>query len=356
MANKNVTPPGMTRRAGLAAAALGVATAAVGGRPARAQSTEALGLDAEVFAAARREREFTLYTAQSREVVDETVNAFRRAIPGIEVRSLRLATGPLSSRFAQEAGAGVHQADLVNFAGTRLFTGQPQWWRPLTAAEIPTLRDWPAGQLHPNYLNTTQGPQLIVYNKNLVRAADVPKTWEDVLKPVFRNRLLLVDPRSSNNYMAWTNLMFETYGESFLTGLRQQGFRLVEGGSQGAQQVAAGASHIVFPPSFAHAEPLIQRGAPLAVAYPSDNSPVPAIGPQHSWGLPRTSPKPNAARVFLTWLLTEQAQKINCGGNAASVLLTNFEGCPRPAANFISADQDISTDRAAMLLGLLGLR
>ncbi|MCC7425388.1 MAG: extracellular solute-binding protein [Alphaproteobacteria bacterium] len=357
---------GATRRTllGFAGGAMALATALAGisadaraQAPARPTGEQAIAMLPEaVRDAARREGRLTIYITQARGVVDPTVAAFRRAFPGVQVSILRLATGPLYTRFTQETNAGVFQADVTNFAGTQLFTDHPDWFTPLTAELVPTLAQWPRNQVHGNYLNSAQGPQLLAYNRNLVTGSNIPRTWEDVLNPFFRGKGMLVDPRSSNTYMNWLNLMFETYGESFVTRLRDQRFTLVEGGSQGAQQVAAGAALIVLPPSFAHVEPLLERGAPLVHVYASENSNIPSIGPQHSWAIPRRAPNPNAARVFMTWFLTEDAQKINCGGNSASVLLTNFDGCPKPTARFISADGRLPRERVEMLTRLMGLQ
>ena len=76
----------------------------------------------------------------------------------------------------------------------------------------------------------------------------------------------------------------------------------------------------------------------------------------HSWAMMAKAPHPNLARVFLSWVVTEEGQKVVCGGNSASVILTDYEGCPKPAPRFQSADLPIPEDRKAELLRLLGLQ
>lgn len=323
--------------------------------PAHAQSGVDL-LDPAVLEAARAEGLVTIYTAQSQSLIDATVAAFREAVPGIEVAVIRAASSTLANRYMSEVEAGVFEADVLNSANTGIYTENPELWLELTADLVPTLADWPENEIHGIYLNSSQGPQLIGYNNQLVSEADAPRTWEDLLDPRYRGRGMMVDPRSSNTYMNWLALMHETYGPEYLTALREQGFTLAEGGSQGAQQVAAGASLIVFPPSFAHIQPLLAQGAPLGYSYPPEHSDVPAMGPQHSWGMPATSPRPNAARVFMTWLLTDAAQEVNCGGNAASVALPDTDACPTPFPNFISADRPLDPALQDELLGLMGLQ
>jgi iron(III) transport system substrate-binding protein len=314
------------------------------------------GLDASVIEAAKAEGSLTFYSAQAQNLADRTASAFKEAFPGIEVNVIRAASGTLANRFSTEYEAGVFEADVMDISNLELFESQPDWFVPMNAELVPGLANWPQQEIGANYFNATQGPQLIAYNPNLI-PADVPlKTWEDILRPEFAGKGMLVDPRASNTYLNWVNLMYETYGEEFVTKLRAQNFTLVEGGSQGAQQVVAGAYWFVIPPSFAHAQPLIDAGAPLAVTYPSENSDVVALGPMHSWAMMSKAPHPNLARVFLAWVTTEAGQQVVCGGNSASVILTDYEGCPKPAARFKSADLPIAEDRKEDLLRLLGLQ
>jgi len=314
------------------------------------------GLDASVLDAARAEGTLTFYSAQAQDLAERTAAAFEEAFPGVEVNVIRAASGTLANRFATEYEAGVFEADAMDISNLELFNSKPDWFTPIDAELIPGLATWPEHEIGPNYFNATQGPQLIAYNPNLIPEGVELKTWEDVLRPEFAGKGMLVDPRASNTYLNWVNLMYDSYGEAFVTKLREQNFTLVEGGSQGAQQVVAGAYWFVIPPSYAHAQPLVDAGAPLAVTYPSENSDIVAIGPMHSWAMMAKSPHPNAARVFLSWVATEAGQQVVCGGNSASVILPDFAGCPKPAARFLSADLPIPEDRKAELLRLLGLQ
>lgn len=333
--------------------AMGLMTTAWSG--ASAQSGVDL-LDPSVLEAAREEGLVTIYAAQSQNLIEETAAAFMEAVPGIEVAIIRAASSTLANRYMSEVEAGVFEADILNSANTGIYTDNPDLWLELSEELVPTLAEWPEHEVHGIYLNSSQGPQLIGYNNQLLTEDEAPKTWEDLLDPKYQGRGMMVDPRSSNTYMNWADLMLEEFGPEYLEAIRAQNFTLVEGGSQGAQQVAAGAALVVFPPSFAHIQPLLDQGAPLGYFYPPEHSDVSAQGPQHSWGIPATSPRPNAARVFMTWLLTDAAQEINCGGNAASVKLTETDACPLPFPTFISADQPLPREREDELLGLLGLQ
>lgn len=310
----------------------------------------------EVMQAALEEGRVTIYTSLATAVMEQKIAAFRAAVPGIEVDMLRLATGPLQNRYMQEVSVDVHTPDILNFASIRIFEERPELFTQLTADDLPLLAQWPQSAIQGHYLNQQQGIQVIAYNSDLVTGDQIPETWDDVLEPQFKDKGLLVDPRASSTYMSWLYLMEETYGPEFTTALRDQNFTLVEGGTQGVQQVSAGGHIIVVPPPFSHAKPYMEQGAPIGVSLPQQHSDVPAHGPQHSWGIAANAPNPNAAKVFFAWFLTEDAQKLNCSmSGAASVFLTDYDGCPPPSDSYVPAEQAISQERIAEMLGRLGL-
>lgn len=332
-----------------------VALAAAISLPANAQSGIEL-LDPEVMEAALAEGQVNIYAVYPQSLLESLAAAFNEEVPGIEVTILRAASGPIANRFMSEADVGIHEADILNSASQIIYTERPELWHELTVDLVPTLADWPEEEVVGTYLNATLANFLIAYNTDLLTEDEAPKTWEDVLDPKYTGRGMLVDPRASNIYLNWLNLMYDSYGPEYIERLRDQNFALVEGGTQGIQQVASGAHLIAFPPSSVHFDALSRQGAPIAAVYPNEHSDVPAIGPQNSWGMPATSPHPNAARVFMTWLLTPEAQQVNCEGVGASVLLTDYEPCPPAVSGFLSADQIVPPERTAELLRLLGVQ
>lgn len=312
-------------------------------------------LDPAVVEQARKEGAVTYYSAMNQTLTEEIARAFAEAFPGVEVNIVRAASATLGSRFLSEADAGVHEADVFNTANAGVFK-RAELWQSLSVEAIPTLAIWPDDAIHANYVNTTQGTFVLAYNSARIPEDEAPKTWEDVLDPRYTGRVVITDSRASNNYINWLDLVVDHYGPDYTARLAALKPILAEGGSQAAQQVSAGAFEVAFPLSYSHAKPLIDQGAPLTIVFPNEHSDVPAIGPMFAWALPATSPHPNAGKVFLTWLLTEDGQKVSCGGNSASIILPDYEGCPKPFANFLPADREISPERQAELLSQLGLQ
>ncbi|HEY0917624.1 ABC transporter substrate-binding protein [Devosia sp.] len=315
------------------------------------------GVSPEIMAAALQEGQLVIYASSAAPVMDAAVEGFRAAVPGIEVNVLRLATNPLTTRYVQEVEAGVHVPDVLDLSATRLLEANPDWFAPLTEQEIPILAEWPDGVKKGHYINTLQGIMLIAYNTDLVQGDHIPLTWEDILKEEYRGKGMLVDPRSSSSYMAWLDLMDVTYGPEYIEKLKAQNFTLVEGGTQGVQQVAAGGAELVIPPAFAHAQPFIEKQAPIGVSIPNDHSDVTAIGPQHSWAIAAKAPNPNAARVFMAWFLSQESQRINCAlSGGSSAVVTDLPACPVVGENYMAAETDLSQERVDDLLNRLGVQ
>jgi iron(III) transport system substrate-binding protein len=315
------------------------------------------GVSQEIMDAALQEGEVVIYASSAAPVMDAAVEAFRAAVPGIEVNVLRLATNPLTTRYMQEVEAGVHTPDVLDFSATQLFDMHPDWFAPLDEADIPMLAEWPESVKKGHYINTLQGIMLIAYNTDLVQGDRIPQTWEDILKEEYRGKGLLIDPRSSSSYLSWLDLMEKTYGPEYLDKLKAQNFTLVEGGTQGVQQVAATGAEFVIPPAFAHAQPFMNQGAPIGVSIPNEYSDVNPMGPQHSWGIAANAPHPNAAKVFMAWFISLESQKINCAlSGGSSAIVKDFPACPSVGDNFLPAEADIDQARIDELLGRLGIQ
>lgn len=314
------------------------------------------GADPALVEAAKAEGEVTLYCTQDEDISNETARAFEEAVPGITVRVLRLASVQLYSRLSAEFQSGVYAVDVFCSGDTRAFTDNADWWVGLTPEMIPTMSALPPEGIHPNFLITSQGVTMMAYNTSMLSEEEIPKTWLDVLKPELKGRAFLVDPRNSTTYMTWVDYMYQLYGADYLTKLAAQEFQLVSAGSPGVQEVAAGGAALVFPVTRSHVIPVVAKGAPIETVEPWLNSDVAATGSETSFGISARAPHPNAAKLYLGWLLTPAAQKINCGGAYASLILPEDDrgDCPPFAAKF-HEQQYISDEHRTMLLGLLGL-
>ncbi|GAA4322556.1 extracellular solute-binding protein [Pigmentiphaga soli] len=331
---------------------------------AQAAHAQVSNLDPALLAAANKEGTVNLYTTQDPAATKKTLEAFHKAYPGISVRSLRPGgSGVLLARFMQETNAGVHQADIIQANITQIYSDMPALYKPMTAELVPTLPTIPQKYVKERYFTTTETPMTFAYNKNSLKGDEVPRAWKDVLNPKLKGRGLLADPRNTDNFMYLLDVWAKTYGDDFLVKLKAQQYRMVAGGSQGAQEVAAGGAGPAFITNLftTHSAPVIARGAPLVTVRDIfTNSGMPALANYGHWAITEKAPHPAAARVFLAWLITPEGQQANCVEGANSSLLLNDQNRGKCLPAITTAVQPVDApfpaDRKAHLLGLLGLQ
>lgn len=334
-----------------AAAALGLAATLSAGLA----HADYVGADPAVLEAARKEGTLTIYCTQDEDIQNQTARAFEAAVPGITVRILRLASTQLHSRLMAEVDSGVHELDLFCSPDQNIFAEKADWWLPITPEVIPNMAALPERAKQKNFLVMAQGVAMGVYNTQLLSADEAPKTWTDFLKPEFKGKGLLVDPRNSITYMTLMDYLHSVYGDEFLTKLRDQEFQLVSAGSPAAQEVAAGGALLAFPVTRSHIIPVVEKGAPVLPLSPWGGD-VKTVASEQGFGLYAKASHPNAARAYLNWLLTPEAQKINCGGAYASLILPDNDrgDCPHFEPDVVTI-KEIPEARRAQLIGLLGL-
>ena len=105
-----MTDTRIDRRQFAAGAAAGLATAAIGTRPASAQDFGGQAL----IDAAKKEGKIVYYTADFTEPESEIIKEFNKRFPFVKVEMVRAPGGQLITRIKTEAAAGKLAADVVN--------------------------------------------------------------------------------------------------------------------------------------------------------------------------------------------------------------------------------------------------
>jgi iron(III) transport system substrate-binding protein len=287
---------GLTRR-GLLASSIGALAA--GG--AAAQET---GNWAQVVSAARREGRVVFYCNLQPNGIEPLLQLFREANPGIRTEYIRLGSSPLIERFQTEYNAGRHLCDvLITFPDERFDEGlRIGWAARWTPPEL--LNFDPAIVREGAGFALQQSRECIIWNRNLVRDADAPKEWEDLLDPRWRGRVGMNPPWRSVSVQQivayWEDLGIRDAAER----LRANQVRFFEGSGGIIQAVVRGdvrVAHLTDLPL----NPMLEDGAPIGFVYPRS-------GTTTSSGVvmvANRAPNPNAARVFVNWLMTLPGQE-----------------------------------------------
>lgn len=319
--------------------------------PASAQEKVPADTPAALVKAAQAEGEFTLYASVSEVQIKILLAAFEKEY-GIRSSYLRLVSVPLIQRFVTENDAGKNEADVFFDSSPEAFERYPQWFLSVDAQSVPNLSRWPAQWIGSRHITVQTSPFVVQRNTDQVTSAQVPRTWQEVLDPAWKGRIVLTDPRISNIYLGWLDAMEKHFGTAFLQKLAAQDFKLAQSGAAGAQMVAAGAYALNFPAYATFAIPLIQKKAPIATQIVTN----PVLVNETSVAIPSGARHPNAARLFVSWMLSESSIRTACQSFPIST-----PGDPDGKLGCVAVDDPrpvnraVTEDRKQFLLQQIGL-
>lgn len=296
----------MSRRRFLGTGSVAIATGMMAGG---LFTGRAFALEDAVLEAARQEGRVTFYSVVPQEIAQPFIEGFQ-AMYGITLDYQRLTSGPLGQRYAAEAEAGTVVADAL--AMTDVFfmrdAAERGWLAPV--AELPDAEAFPDQFKQDNFVSVQLLPHGFAYNSSIVPEA--PTSWEALLDPAYRGRLVLVDPRNGFYTSVWYYALMQAFGIEYLQGLAAQSPILIQSASQGVQQVAAGAAAICAP-AYPNMLPALQdAGAPIDLALPE-----PTVASAVFAAVSANAPHPNAARVLMAYLLSEEGQALYNASNVS---------------------------------------
>lgn len=304
----------------------------------------------ELYQAALEEGHLMWYTSQIPALDEATIAAFQDRYPGIEVEYLRLTSGQIATRYAGEREAGVVPADVMTTGNPEFFEKafQDGWF--IDSLDLPALEEWPDDFYADGLARSGVQPLLISYNTNLVAEADVPETWEDLLDPKWKGKMLMGDPRNVPVYVGLAQILREEFGDEFLKKLGNQDLTLVPSIVPGSQEIAAGSASILIPLTDVLTSPLVDAGAPIKLALLE-----PTTGLEYFTALSTESQNPNAAKLFFNFLHSQQGQIAFAGPGGASPLGAVGGGAVAIPSGYINPPYDKAASNRDEILKLLGI-
>jgi iron(III) transport system substrate-binding protein len=151
--------------------------------------------------------------------------------------------------------------------------------------------------------NSIQGYGILV-NTRLVPPQDQPKSWQDLLDPRWKGKILADDMRANGSGLALFTALYDKYGEDFHRKLAEQ--QLTFGRTLGNDifRVARSEYAIFIPLPISNFQAL--KGLPVKLVLPPEGVPN-AI---QTSAIATNPPHPNAARLFMNFLLEPDAQLV----------------------------------------------
>ncbi len=288
--------------------ASGAAATAVFAAPLKAVAPEATAITPALIEAARKEGKVIHYTSLDLPISERIAQAFEAKFPGIAVRVERTGAERVFQRIGQEYSANIHAVDIVNSSDASQFI---VWKRDgLLAPFVPedVAKYYPADQQDPDgmFHGFRAGLSVIGYNTNLVKPADAPTSFADLLDPKWAGKLVKAHPGYSGTIMTATFEMARDLGWGYFEKLARQRVMQVQSSSDPPKKLALGERAVMVDGNEYNMFQLKETNGPVEIVYPAEGAPL-IVGPN---GVFKAAPNPNAARLFQCFCFTAECQQL----------------------------------------------
>ena len=331
----------------------------------------------ELIVAAKKEGELVLDGPPIDEAREALSNGFKSRY-GINVSYISSGSAKSAARVRAERAAGKHLLDIfLSGADTPLLSFLPNGWLdPASPAIIdPQVVDpqkWQDGHIwyaDPDkriirllrYVTPT-----LAINTKLIPKGELT-TWRGVLDAKWRGQLIAKDPGVTGSGASLIAYFYLQFGPDFVKSLYiDQKPVISRDARQAAQALAVGNAPLWVGPDQTEVVRFQKLGYPIEFVQPTDGPGIISGG----WGflgLMNKPPHPNAAKLFINWLMSAEGQTaFGKSVNSLSLRTDVNESWAAPFArpdpqkdyldtynyNFILEKRDAAFEKAKALLGL----
>ena len=268
---------------------------------------------AQVVSAAKKEGKLTLYTwGVTGQVGVKVAKAFKEAY-GIEIETVTGVVPNLIERLKTEAAAGKNMADTFDASTSSVQIAK-------TAGLIQPLGNLPALSQKSAFRNdplidqegsiTSVGInyRAILINTNLVKSGQEPKSYKELLESKWNGKIVIPSPVTAVGinqlYSQKDNLGLN---DDFFRQLAKNGVIVVATDKDAADMVTRGEAQVLPSCSLLQSSADVVKGAPVKATFPTEGT---MAGFGNTWSIVKNGPHPNAARLFVNWLLSPEGQKV----------------------------------------------
>jgi len=250
---------------------------------------------ADIIKAAEKEGQVSWTCVLREKEAAPFIKAFQKEYPKIKVSFQRQHGGDAMERLLREVLAGQVTYDVVH-----IHPDSVHEFLKLNAIE---KVDWAALGVLPDliqerdiFIGPFETPFCILYNTNLIKPEEAPKTWDDLLNPKWKGKIV-TDTRPSG-FLRMSGVWGPQKTLDYLKRLGENKPIFVRGQTETITLMAAG-EYMLAAPYYLHSYVEIgeKKGGPIGF-----NLPNPLPTSFYNYGIIKGAKHPNAGKVFLAWL------------------------------------------------------
>src|SRR6266436_8781291 len=255
-----------------------------------------------VLEGAKKEAALVFYTTMDIQNSKPLLDAFMKKYPFIKGDLVRLGGTAMVSRIITEAQAGANRFDVaVGISPSYMPMRERNLIAPYMSPEFPSLYDdlyEPKGYWATVYLNTL----VLGYNTKVISRNDLPKTYEDLLKPQYKQKFI-IDIENHDVFVGLSQEWSQEKAINYFKGLAKQEPVFLRGNTNRANMVSVGERSMTF--VYAQViERMKQAGAPV------DWIPLEPVNVEVNVSmLAAKAAHPNAGKLFVDYLISIDGQE-----------------------------------------------
>jgi iron(III) transport system substrate-binding protein len=257
----------------------------------------------KIVAAAKKEGTLTLYTTIAEKDLPALIKPFESKY-GIKVNVWRAGTDKVLQRTLVEAKANRNEVDVVHFGSPEMEALARE--KVLQPVNSPAYHDLVEGAVpkHHQWAATLLSVWVQAYNTNLIKKADLPKTYQDLLDPKWKGKLG-IEAKDEDWFASVVDIMGgKDKGLKFFQELvDRNGISPHKGHTLLNNMVVSGEVPLALTVYNYMPEQAKRKGAPIDWF-----ALEPAVARSNAVGLARQAPHPAAGLLFHEYMLTDAQQ------------------------------------------------
>lgn len=209
--------------------------------------------------------EVVLYSSNQPELLDMVAQGFEKK-SGIKVTVVRLGTGEAMKRIEAEKNKPL--CDIFWSGDVAVLDAAKANFAPYDSPEAKGL---PAGYVEKDKKWTAANTHLMILmvNTKLVKPEDMPKTWADILKPEWKDKIVMANPQKSGSAYAQVYGLYKLFGWDGLNKLIDNA-KILDSSSLVYKGTAEGEFHIGITMEYAAYRYVAGGSDSVAIVYPED--------------------------------------------------------------------------------------